>query len=286
MALLQRNELGTAQHFLECDKKDCEKNCEYYCNHCCQRLCRPCRDEHKKTSKYKKHEVVLYQQRIRSFRVEKCRIHPTKDKDMLCEECQVQLCSKCATQKDHRGHTFIDLETMYTTTYARCREEISKIQQYFLPTSREIQRDINEDSRKIKKIMDSIRTSVKVDSDGLKSLVDRLASKNIQRVNNREKSLMENLKSQEKKITGYISYLTDLDKELQKYLSQTKPPTFTSSISEKLKIQSISEIPRLATPVFTAAQYNKDNVAQLLGKIDISNSEAENRHIKPSETTT
>ncbi|XP_062599282.1 uncharacterized protein LOC134260749 [Saccostrea cucullata] len=286
MALSKWNELGTAQHFLECDKKDCERNCEYFCNHCSQRMCRQCRDEHKKTSKYKKHEVVIYQQRFRSFRVEKCRTHPTKDKDMLCEECQVQLCSKCATQKDHRGHTFIDLETMYTSTYARCREEISKLQQYYLPTSREIQRDINEDSRKIKKIMDSIRTSIKVDADGLKSLVDRLASENIQRLNNIEKSLTENLKSQEKEITGYISYLSDLDKELQKYLSQTKPPPFTSSISEKLKIRSIPELPRLATPVFTACQYNKDDVAKLLGKIDISDSNRENRHIESLETST
>ncbi|XP_061168560.1 E3 ubiquitin-protein ligase TRIM45-like [Saccostrea echinata] len=100
---------STAQYFLECDIQECERNCEFYCNPCHQRLCKQYRDEHLKSLETQIHEVVLYQRRRRQLPVEKCKIHPTKDVDMFCEECLVPLCSRCATKGNHQ---FVDLETV------------------------------------------------------------------------------------------------------------------------------------------------------------------------------
>ncbi|XP_061192333.1 tubby protein homolog [Saccostrea echinata] len=113
-----------AQHFLVCNTEKCERNCEFYCNHCHHRLCKQCTDEHRRSPKTKNHEVVLYQQRKRPIPVKKCKIHPTKDMDMFCEECQSPVCSKCATQVEHRGHIFTDLESCYAKNF---QEEISNI---------------------------------------------------------------------------------------------------------------------------------------------------------------
>ncbi|XP_062595589.1 tubby protein homolog [Saccostrea cucullata] len=109
-----------AKHILECDTKNCEGNCEFYCNPCHQKCCKQCRDEHLKSPENKNHEVVLYQQRKRQFPVEKCKIHPTKELDMFCDECQIPVCSKCATEVEHRGHIFTDSESNYTRI---CRDE-------------------------------------------------------------------------------------------------------------------------------------------------------------------
>lgn len=108
MALSKSETPLTAQPYLVCGTKDC-KDSQFYHNPCHRPLCKQCRDEHQKSLETKNHEVVPNQQCQRP--VDKCKVHPDKDKDMFCEQCQAHLCSKCATNF-HRGHIFVDLETV------------------------------------------------------------------------------------------------------------------------------------------------------------------------------
>ncbi|XP_062603709.1 tripartite motif-containing protein 2-like [Saccostrea cucullata] len=282
MALSKMDIPHTAQHFLECGIEECERNCEFYCNPCHQRLCKQCSEEHLKSPENRNHEVVLYQQRKRQLPVEKCKIHPTKDVDMLCEECQVPVCSKCATQKEHRGHTFTDLETIYAEKYADFQAEISKIEDYFLPTSQDLQKEIKKDSSEIKHIMDNIRTSMKSEGESLKRLVDTVISENMKQLDQIEHSLLEDLNTQDKTMEDYITYLNNLVKELHRCLSSTETQKLMSE--KKPKIQSIPETTKPVTPGFTAGQYNKSDVTKLLGKIQIPNAKAEKREIRSIES--
>lgn len=93
-----RDEPVIAQHFLVCGNGNCEENCQFYCNPCHLSICKQCRDEHQKNSDTKNHEVVHYRQRTRELPVEKCKDHPTKEINILCEDCQAPLCYKCALQ--------------------------------------------------------------------------------------------------------------------------------------------------------------------------------------------
>jgi hypothetical protein len=216
--------------------------------------------------------------------VEKCKIHPTKLIDMLCEECQAPICSKCVTQENHRGHKFIDLETVYADKMALCLEEISKVDNYFHPTSQDIQKEIKGDATEIKTIMDGIRTAMKADGESLKSLVDTVISENMQEADNIEQSLLEKLQSQDTTFDVYISYLHDHLKELYGYLSSSKLSNIIPKLSEKFpKIRPIPETSKPVTPVFTAGQYSKDDVSKLLGKINLKDTKAEVRKIKPME---
>ncbi|XP_062589456.1 uncharacterized protein LOC134251102 [Saccostrea cucullata] len=271
-----------AQHFLECGIEDCERNCEFYCNLCHQRLCKQCRDEHLKSPENKNHEVVLYQQRKRQLPVKKCKIHPTKDVDMFCEECQVPVCSKCVTKGDHPKHTFVDLEAVYAEKFALFQQEISKIHEYFLPTSQDLQKEIKKDSSEIKHLMDNIRTSMKTEGESLKSLVDTVISENMKQLDQIEHSVLEDLNTQDKTIDDYITYLNNLVKELHRCLTSTETQKLMSE--KKPKIRSIPETTKPVTPGFTAGQYNKSDVTKLLGKIYVPNTKAEKREIQPMES--
>ncbi|XP_062608694.1 tripartite motif-containing protein 2-like [Saccostrea cucullata] len=282
MALFKMDIPQRAQHFLECGIEECDRNCEFYCNPCHQRLCKQCRDEHLKSPENKNHEVVLYQQRKQQLPVEKCKIHPTKDVDMLCEECQVPLCSKCATMGDHERHKFVDLEIVYAEKFTLCQQEISKIYEYFLPTSQDLQKEIKKDCSEIKHIMDNIRTSMKTEGETLKSLVDTVISENMKQLDQIEHSLLEDLNTQDKTMDDYITYLNNLVKELHKYLSSTETQKLMSE--KKPKIRSIPETTKPVTPGFTAGQYSKSDVTKLLGKIHVPNTKAEKREIRPIES--
>ncbi|XP_062599138.1 uncharacterized protein LOC134260605 [Saccostrea cucullata] len=274
----------TPQHFLECDMKDCERNCQYYCNPCHQQMCEQCRDEHRRNPKTKTHEVVQYQLRKRQLPVKKCEIHPTKDIDLLCEECKIPLCSKCATTPEHRGHPFNDLETIYAEKFSFCLEEITKSREYFLPTSQDIQKEIKGDATEIKKVIDNIRTSMNSEAESLKSLMDEVHSENMKQLDQIEHSLLEDLKTQGKTFDEYIKHLKNLIKEFQDFLSSPDPTKLTLTLSlVDMKIQPIPETTKPVTPVFTAGQYGKEDVAKLLGNISIPEIKPETRKIKLME---
>ncbi|XP_052686812.1 uncharacterized protein LOC128165910 [Crassostrea angulata] len=246
-------------------------------------MCEQCRDEHQKSSETKNHEVVSYQQRQRQLPEVKCQIHVNRYVDMLCEQCQVPVCSKCAT-KDHVGHTFIDLETVYAEKCAICLDEINKIEEYFLPTSQDFLKSIKKDSTEIKKIMDDIRASIKAEAESLKRMVDKVTSHKIEQVNEIEESFQQQLKSQDIKYNGYISYLHELVKKFHGYLSSEDIKTLMSEITTNLKIDLIPATTKPVPPEFTAGQYSKEDVTKLLGRVKVPDIKPEIRKIKPMET--
>nr|XP_034312107.1 uncharacterized protein LOC117684379 [Crassostrea gigas] len=280
-----QNEPVIGQHYLVCGSEGCEKNCQFYCNHCHQQMCEQCKNKHQKSPDTKKHEVVPYRQRKRQLPVEKCKDHPTKDIDMICEDCHVPVCSKCVIQ-DHQKHTLNDLETIYSEKFNLCLDEIYKINQYFLPTSHDIQEDIKDNFKEIKATIDKIRTSIKAKAESLKRLVDTVASDEIERVNKMEESLEENLRSQDKTYQDYISYLEDLVREFHGYLSSTKVQSNPLILSQpdQLKIKPIPNTIIPVPPIFTVCQYSKEDVIKLLGRVTFPDTEPEIREIKPMET--
>eukprot|EP00105_Crassostrea_gigas_P041762 XP_019925910.1 PREDICTED: tripartite motif-containing protein 2-like [Crassostrea gigas] len=285
MALSESQIPPDAQHYLVCGTEDCEKNCQFYCNDCHQPMCEQCRDEHQKNKKTKNHEVVPYKLRKRQLPVEKCKIHPTRQIEFLCEECQIPICSKCTATKEHRGHVFTDLEIVFAEKCSFCQEEIAKIRNYFEPTSQDLKNEIAEDVTKIKKTMEGIRKAMKAEAESVKKLVDTVISDKIEQVYKVEQSLLKTFNDQHQTIDDYINYLNDLVKTFYGYLSPSDIKNLTFVLkSEKILIEPIPETSKPVSPVFTAGQYSKEDVAKLLGRITVPNTKPENRKIKPMET--
>uniref|UniRef100_A0A8W8JG67 B box-type domain-containing protein n=2 Tax=Magallana gigas TaxID=29159 RepID=A0A8W8JG67_MAGGI len=272
-----------AQHYLVCGTEDCKRNCQFYCNPCHQRLCETCRDEHQKSPDTKEHEVVTYKQRKPQLPEEKCNLHPKRNVEILCKECNVPLCAKCIFMKEHTGHQLDDLEEKYAEKVAFCRSEISKIQDYYLSTSQGLKKEIREDVMEIKKTMDNIRNSIKAEAESLKELVDRVTSDKLEQANKIEETLLKTLNLQEKTYEDYTEYLEKLLKEFHRYKSITNFRVLFSEDFDKLKIQSIPETTQPVLPVFTAGQFCKDDVSKLLGSVNFPNIKPDKRRIKPME---
>lgn len=88
------------------------------------------------------------------------------------------------------------MKTIYAGKCAKCLEEISIIQEYFLPTAKDLQKEIKMDAKEIKTTIESIRTSMKTEAESLKILVDIVTSDNIDEVNRMETLISQMLKSQ------------------------------------------------------------------------------------------
>uniref|UniRef100_A0A8W8JEW0 B box-type domain-containing protein n=1 Tax=Magallana gigas TaxID=29159 RepID=A0A8W8JEW0_MAGGI len=278
-------EASTAQYVLECGTEDCENNCQFYCNHCHRPLCEQCKDEHQKSPDTKSHEVVPFLQHKRLLPVDKCKLHPTRNADILCNECNIPLCSKCTTMEEHFGHKFVDMEDTDAEKLAFCLEEISKIQEYFLPTSKGLKTETDEDGKEVKKTMDGIRNSIKAEAKSLKDLVDKVTSDKLEQANTIEKSLLKVLKQQEKTYDDYNKYLEKLLKEFHDYLPLSNFKVLLSAKLENSKIQFIPETTKPVPPVFTAGQFTYDDVSKLHGNIGVPNIKPDKRKIKPMATS-
>ncbi|XP_022310765.2 uncharacterized protein LOC111116071 [Crassostrea virginica] len=274
------DEQAAGQHYLVCGIQDCQKNGQFYCNDCHQPMCEQCKDEHGKSSNNKNHDVVPYRQRKHRLPIEKCKLHPTKNVDIFCKECKTPLCLKCFLTEEHKGHEFDDLEEIYAEKYALWQGQFSKIQKYFLPTSESLKTDIEEDVTEIKNIMENIRTSMKAEAESLKNLIDEVTSEKMEHTQTMEKSLLRLLKSQETTYDDYITYLGEISDTFQEYLPITNQKLL---FFENLKIETIPETSKPVPPVFTAGQFNRDDVAKLLGKVNVPNTEPEKRKIQPME---
>ena len=221
------DEQAAGQHYLGCGTEDCQENCQFYCNACHRSLCEQCRDEHVKNPDTQTHEIVSYRHRKHELPVKKCKLHPTRNIDIFCKECNVPLCSKCSTMENHHGHKFDDLEDIYAEKYALQQGEFTKIQKYFLPTSQDLKTDIEEDVTQIRKIMESIRTSMKAETESLKNLADEVTSENIEHTHTKEKKLLEMLKHKKQHMMTTLPILKKLQMNFKSpCLRQTETSCF------------------------------------------------------------
>lgn len=270
MAFSEPQISDTAQEYLVCGIENCARICQFYCNPCHITMCEQCSDDHQKSLKTKNHEVVPYRN-IRQLPVVRCSDHPNKNIDILCDECNMPVCSKCITMSVHKGHSFTDLETIYPEKYEANREKIQKIQGYLMPTAQILQKQRQIDATSVKTVVDGIRSSMRGEAISLKLLVDELTSDNIEQVNKMEKSLIEMLQTQDKTYKDYISYLMDHVKKLDGYLSSTqiqlKHTLF--ALSEHLKTRPIPGTTKPVPPILTPGRFSREDVAKLLGRITV-----------------
>nr|XP_011419132.2 E3 ubiquitin-protein ligase TRIM71-like isoform X1 [Crassostrea gigas]XP_011419141.2 E3 ubiquitin-protein ligase TRIM71-like isoform X1 [Crassostrea gigas] len=275
-----------AQHIIECGTESCGRYGALYCNSCYRPLCEQCRDDHLKSPDNEDHDVVLYLSKNHKIPVEKCKSHPTKDLDLLCEECQIPLCSLCTTLEKHKRHGFVNLEKFYSENYHYCLDKLPSIQEYFLPRSKELQKEIQKDAKEIERIMENIRGKVKTDIESLKKLADEVMSEIMVEVDKEAEKLLDEIKSQDKTVDEYITYLQQLDEEIRGYLSASNVTNIIIEHSKKLEIRPIPETTKPVAPTYTAGQYSKEDVSNLLGKLHVDQTKPELRSIKALESCT
>ncbi|XP_061171077.1 uncharacterized protein LOC133180621 [Saccostrea echinata] len=257
----------TAQHFIECDTESCRNSSKFYCNNCHQRICDQCKQSHLEQNIG--HEIVLYQERKRKVPSEKCRIHPTKNIDIYCTDCQDPLCSTCFVLH-HRNHDTSDLETIYNDILQQCQKEVTDIWKTDIPKARDNVETFEEKRENVKKEIAIVRTSMKERADELKKAVDSILTDNNKKLDEIENSVLNEMVEQQKETEDYIKYLEKMIVDYESKMSSIKPTEliiFHKNISFAfLKMPNKAE-PKL--PIFTLGTINKEEIAKQLGEIEL-----------------
>ncbi|XP_061185013.1 uncharacterized protein LOC133193028 [Saccostrea echinata] len=211
------------------------------------------------------HKVVLYQE----LALEKCHRHPTKALDMLCGKCQDPLCYKCALTPYHREHNLLELEEIHLKEL-----HALKIKAYFLPASKGVLAEIKDDVIKVEKRIDEIKRVMKAEAKAVKYEVDTILSQNMNQLDQLGKEILHDLDIQKNVMDDYILYLNEiLDNGVPKLRYQEQRTE---------KIDAPKPIPdtfKIDLPIFTPAQFNRDDILILLGKTNTSAVVREKRNV-------
>lgn len=148
-----------------------------------------------------------------------------------------------------------------------------------------MKKDVEEDANKLKTLMDKIRSSIKIEAESIKRLMDELMSDKLEQGNKLEETLKKEIQSQYKIYKEYNGYLEDFAGTINDYMlfDKVQSNPILCSPSEHFKIKPIPKTTKQSYPEITAGQYSKDDVAKLFGNISSSDTKPEKRRMIPKE---
>lgn len=120
-----------AQDVSRCDL--CKTNIvQSYCDFCHFNLCKPCIGEHI-YDEYDNHRIVPFQQRNLALIYPKCQIHNNETCELLCQNCNISVCSFCMVSQRHREHDFSALLEVYETKKESIKNDIDQLKKIISP---------------------------------------------------------------------------------------------------------------------------------------------------------
>ncbi|XP_048731918.2 uncharacterized protein LOC125648917 [Ostrea edulis] len=254
------------QHYIEC--AICTNYSKFYCNTCHHRLCEQHKESHLNEAEYTKHEIVLYQERIQELPTEKCLIHPKRDLEIYCNECQFPVCSKCFIT-DHNGHEVFDLEVVYNESLKQCQKELIKLQDIILPQSEEKLKSWRGGVETVKEEIAKMRLSMKKSADEIKATVDTILAENNSELDKMEMSILDDMCTEDKEVEQYISHIKERIKVYESGTSLGKPSeifTFRKEITSTSLVES-PDTNEPVLPAFIEGTIAKQEIEKQFGKI-------------------
>nr|XP_034306453.1 uncharacterized protein LOC117682593 isoform X2 [Crassostrea gigas] len=109
-----------------------------YCDFCHVNLCIPCTGKHILDG-YDKHKIVPFQERRSTLIHSKCEIHPDRNCEFQCEDCNNSfVCSSCMASKQHKGHNFVEVTEVYKAKKNDIKKDKKELENHISPTYEEI----------------------------------------------------------------------------------------------------------------------------------------------------
>ncbi|XP_052676824.1 tripartite motif-containing protein 2-like [Crassostrea angulata] len=211
-----------------------------YCDICHIHLCKTCVGEHI-SDESQKHEVVSFEKRGSTS---KCPKHSSNISVLYCEQCDILICTKCASCENHRGHTFIELIKIVDGKKNIIQKDLEELEKSIFPKYQEIASKIQARKPDLNK--------------KLKSDVDEMDIKNLAVLN-----------EQENEITRINSKITQSIADLNKLLNSNDVRRVTAYKSRNAEFIGLLPKLTISLPHFTLQNINKNQLCQQLGSLSV-----------------
>ncbi|XP_078341922.1 uncharacterized protein LOC144627851 [Crassostrea virginica] len=236
-----------------------------YCDFCHVNLCKPCIGEHI-SDEYDKHKIVPILQRKSTLIFPKCETHQKKNCEYQCNDCDIFVCSDCATSKQHKGHEYLKLEELFTKSkesIGKDKEELDRIS----PTYGEMAIELEEQIANLDREYEKLTTEMSKQREELHREVDMA-------INQMEKEIGEIKVKHHRILKEHLEEVKQVQSLMQKTLISLneieESNEVLSTIHYSSKVEEFSKLPpkiNVSMPMFIPKQLAREEFSNLIGKL-------------------
>lgn len=255
-----------------------------HCDVCHVYLCKICVGKHI-SDEYYNHQIVPFEQRLRTLVYEKCELHSNEACELRCQSCDLVVCELCAASHKSKGHEIITLESIFEKKKTDIKNDFKELQTIISPTytdiAKELENEIDNLDEGYEKLATAISNNGKEWHRSIDIVINKMKSEITEMKKKHREVLEEHLlkiKQIECLIQRNLTTLSQLEKcnvvsEIMNYVSRNKefnkrPPrvhiSFPKFHPERVKMEHIYKMFGSLTPFHTNTSYGKSCIAKKL----------------------
>ena len=237
-----------------------------YCDFCHVNLCKPCIGEHI-SDEYDKHKIVPILKRKSTLIYPKCKTHQNEDCKYQCKDCNIFVCSDCTVSAQHKGHSFLKLEEIYTKSKGHIQKDREALENEISLTYEEIANELEMQIASLDGEYEKLRTEMSKQREEIHREVDNA-------INQLENEIGEIKVKHHSLLKKHLDEIKQSQSLVQKTLLALNEIEESNEVSPTIhyssKNEEFSKLPpklNVTMPTFIPKQIERQALRNLVGKI-------------------